>query len=89
MSFEYRELSVRVFNARQGDPCQGASCQEVSKEGEEDPCDCGTCGTTTMETPSVGCYVEDDAKRRSAAAVEYQNTLGLLRQQLRDSLAAG
>ena len=79
MSFEYRELTTHVLlNAGRED-----KEEKSPKSPKEDECDeCPTCGTTTLDTGSAGCREDDDQG-------EGRQALGLLRQQLRDTLAAG
>jgi hypothetical protein len=76
MSFEYRELTTNVL----------LKARKKKKDDDDDECnDCDTCGTTTLDQPSDNC--KDDDKDQGEN--ETRQTLGLLRQQLRDTLAAG
>jgi hypothetical protein len=84
MSFEYRELGTQVYFGGKGDksPCKNNTCGKKTSKDKDDDCCANTCGTTTLDQPSDNC-----PQKRQAA--EYQEGLSLLRQQLRDNLAAG
>ena len=90
MSFEYRELTTKVFlGAGEGDksPCQHASCRHDTKDDDGGDDCCNSCSTTTKGCDTNSCNMPkgDDEKGEGKG----WKTLGLLRQQLRDSLAAG
>src|SRR5262245_44820703 len=101
MSFEYRELTTQVFlNAGKDKPeCSPCNtCGTTTLDTQSDGCDedddlecspCNTCGTTTLDTDSVGCDKDDDDPGRGKGKGGDRQALGLLRQQLRDTLAAG
>jgi len=82
MSFEYRELSTQVFLNAGGGGNQGGDDQ-----GDDNQADCcgNTCGTTTIEFPTDNCGDQGDQGDQGGN----RKALSLLRQQLRDTLAAG
>ena len=90
MSFEYRELAAQVFfGAGDKSPCRGASCREETKDcGEKSKiADCVPCQTTECQVKTIP--PDHDHGRHEHEKGEHRKALGLLREQLRDALAAG
>jgi len=93
MSFEYRELTTQVF-AGAGEQLPCAGCQTTGcGGGTKDDCgnksdepDCVPCQTTGCDTNSCRPRGRD---REGPGEGEHRKALGLLREQLRDALAAG
>ncbi len=85
MSFEYRELTTQVFlNATDAEesPCRQVSCRQT----DEDDDNCVICATTGKPCQTGTCNEDPDEKDYEGEGLK---TLALLRQQLRDNLAAG
>jgi hypothetical protein len=95
MSFEYRELTAQVLlNAgEEHEPyCRHASCRGETHDCHERTAECVVCDTTKPEDcvpcKTTMCQAATPPQKNDPEG-EYQKSMGFLRQQLRDTLAAG